>query len=70
MGSWYDEKADVLNIEVEDEKYWNSIELSDDVVIDVSRDGKIISIEILEASKIFFGDSRKVIEMAKIADKE
>ncbi len=36
------------------------------VVIDISRDGSITSIEILRASKVFSGDVRSVIEHAKL----
>lgn len=61
---WYDKEADVLNIELNDKKYWKSIELPNGVIFDVSHDGAITSIEVLNASKLFFGDTKKVIEMA------
>ena len=61
----YDKEADVLNIDLEDKEYWKSIELPNGMVMDIARDGSIISIEILWASKFFSGDARKVIEMAK-----
>ena len=64
MENWYDKKEDIFNIEVSDKEYWKSIELPNGVVIDISKDGSIISIEILRASKIFSGDVRKVIEVA------
>lgn len=67
MERWYDQEEDILNIELEDKKYWKSVELPNGVVIDVSKDGSIISIEILKASKVFSGDVRKVIETAQIA---
>ena len=62
---WYDEEADILNIEIDDKEYWKSIELPNGIVIDISKDGSITSIEILRASKLFLGDTRKVIELAK-----
>ena len=61
----YDKEADVLNIDLEDKEYWKSIELPNGIVMDIAKDGSIISIEILWASKFFSGDARKVIEMAK-----
>jgi uncharacterized protein YuzE len=64
--TWYDKEADVLNIELDDKKYWKSIELPNGMVVDISKDGGITSIEILNASKFFFGDAKKVIEMAKL----
>ena len=63
---WYDEEADVLNIEINDEEYWKSIEFPNGFVIDISKDGAINSIEILNASKNFRGDAHKVIESAKL----
>ncbi len=61
----YDKDADVLNIDLENKEYWKSIELPNGIVMDISKEGSIISIEILWASKFFSGDARKVIEMAK-----
>ena len=61
----YDKEADVLNIDLEDKEYWKSIELPNGMIVDIAKDGSIISIEILWASNFFSGDARKVIEMAK-----
>ncbi|MFH1585736.1 MAG: DUF2283 domain-containing protein [archaeon] len=63
--TWYDKEADVLNIELNDKEYWKSIELPNGVVLDIAKDGTITSIEILGASKLFFGDAKKIIDMAK-----
>ncbi len=65
MENWYDKKEDILNIQILDKEYWKSIELPNGIIIDISKDGSIAAIEILEASKIFSGDIRKVIEKAK-----
>jgi len=62
---WYDKEADVLNIEIDDKEYWKSIELPNGVVFDIAKDGGITSIEVLNASKLFFGDAKKIIEMAE-----
>lgn len=62
--TWYDKEEDILNIQFK-EDYWKSIELPNGVTIDLAKDGSIASIEIIGASKIFSGDTRKVIEMAK-----
>ena len=67
---WYDEEADVLNIEINDDEYWKSIELPNGFVIDISKDGTITSIEILGASKKFLGDAHKIIESAKSVSEE
>ena len=61
---WYDKEADILNVEINDEEYWKSIELPNGLVIDISKDGSMTSIEILNASKVFYGDAQKVIENA------
>ena len=63
---WYDEESDILNLEINDKEYWKSIELPNGVVLDIATDGSITSIEILRASKLFFGDAHKVIERARI----
>ena len=65
MENWYDSESDILGIHLEDKEYWKSIELPNGIIIDISKDGKIIGIEILRASKIFSGDIKKVLEMAK-----
>jgi uncharacterized protein YuzE len=61
----YDQEEDILNIELQEGKYWKSVELPQNIVIDIAKDGAILSIEILKASKIFSGDARKVIEAVK-----
>jgi len=67
MKSYYDQKEDILDIELQKKDYWKSIELPNGIIIDIAKDGSIISIEILKASKIFLGDNKRVIEMAKSA---
>ncbi len=64
MKSWYD-KEDVLNVEISDDEYWKSIELPNGIVIDIGKKGTITGIEILRASKIFSGDVKRVIEVAR-----
>ena len=63
MEEWYDKDEDVLNIELTNGDYWKSIELPNGVIIDIDKEGKIKGIEILRASKVFSGDTKKVIEM-------
>ncbi|MBI1978434.1 MAG: DUF2283 domain-containing protein [Candidatus Aenigmarchaeota archaeon] len=65
MESWYDKEEDVLNVEISDDEYWKSIELPNGVVIDIGKKGTITGIEILRASKIFSGDVKRVIEVAR-----
>ena len=66
MESWYDKEEDILNIQLKDEEYWKSIELPNSIVIDISKTGKVMAIEILRASMVFSGDTKKVIKMAKL----
>ena len=63
MEQWYDKEEDVLNMELSDGDYWKSIELPNGIIIDLDKNGKILSIEILRASQIFSGDEKKVIEL-------
>ncbi|MBS3145371.1 DUF2283 domain-containing protein [Candidatus Woesearchaeota archaeon] len=67
MENWYDREEDILSVQLKEGEYWKSIELANGIVFDVSKDGSILSVEILRASKIFSGDVKKVIETAKQA---
>ena len=64
MRNWYDKEEDILGIQIKEAEYWKSIELPNGIVIDISKNGEVIGIEIHKASKIFSGDIRKVIESA------
>ena len=65
MEQWYDQEEDILGVRLQEKRYWKSIELLNGIVIDVSKDGSVIGIEIPGASKIFSKDTRKVIESAE-----
>lgn len=65
MESTYDEEEDILDIQIKEGDYWKSIELSDSIILDIAKDGSILSIEILSASKIFLKDAKKFLEAAK-----
>jgi uncharacterized protein YuzE len=67
MEKIYSKEQDVMNIQLSDKPYWKSVELPNGIVIDVSKDGSIITIEILQASKVFSGDVKNVIETSKLA---
>jgi len=69
MENWYDSEEDVLGIHFQDKEYWKSIELPNGIVIDVSKDGAVIGIEIFKASIIFSGDVKNVIDAAKTVEK-
>lgn len=62
---WYDDEADILNVELNDKEYWKSIELGNGVVIDIAKDGSMTSIEILNASKTLRGEAHRIIESAQ-----
>ncbi|MBU4246161.1 MAG: DUF2283 domain-containing protein [Nanoarchaeota archaeon] len=47
----YDPKADAMNIRFQKGKYEISKEIADGIIIDYTKGGKVISIEILDASK-------------------
>lgn len=67
MRNWYDKEEDILGIQIKEAEYWKSIELPNGIILDVSKNGEIVGIEIHKASKIFLGDIKKVIEKAKIS---
>lgn len=50
---WYDREEDVLGIQLSDKKYLKSVEVSENVVVDLSDDWQIIGIEIYNASRSF-----------------
>ena len=52
MEQWYDEEEDILGVRLGNEEYWKSVELPNGIVIDLSKDGKIIGIEISGAKNI------------------
>ena len=62
--TWYDKEEDVLGIQLSDEKYWKSIELPNGIVIDITKNGKIIGLEIANAKNLFKGKTKKVLEAA------
>ncbi len=62
--TWYDSEEDILNIELKDGTYWKSIELKEGIVIDIAKDGTILSIEILAASKTLSRDGKKILDKA------
>jgi len=64
--SFYDAEEDILSIDVAGGDYWKSIELPGGILIDISKDGEVIGLEIWQASKLFLGDKRKVLEAARV----
>ena len=69
MKNWYDSEEDILGSQIKEGEYWKSIELPSGIVIDVSKNGEVIGMEIHKASRIFSGDVKKVIESAKHTSK-
>ncbi|MBI5700889.1 DUF2283 domain-containing protein [Candidatus Saganbacteria bacterium] len=47
----YDEKLDAMYIRFNDSPYFESDETKDGIILDYNRSGKVIGIEILDASK-------------------
>ena len=47
----YDPETDIMDIKFSEGKYDVSEEVREGIIVDFSKDGKIISIEILDASK-------------------
>ena len=63
---WYDQEEDVLAIQVTHGKYWKSVEVSKDVVLDLSDDGKIIGVEIFQAKRHLKKDAPLVVAKASV----
>lgn len=64
MKKWYDKEEDIIGLQLANGEYWKSIELPNGVVIDISKDGQIIGIEIHNAKQVFSGEARKVLQAA------
>lgn len=47
----YDEQADAISIRFKQSRYHESDEISDGVILDYDRKGRVIGIEILDASR-------------------
>ncbi|MEM3085079.1 MAG: DUF2283 domain-containing protein [Nitrososphaerales archaeon] len=62
---WYDADEDVLGIQFSKRKYWKSVEVASNVVVDLSTNGEIIGIEILKAKESFKKDVPVIISNAK-----
>jgi len=64
----YDPKYDILNIEfLPDEKIVDSFEI-DGVIIDYGKEGKIVSIEVIDASKRTKNDPLDLIDFKVIKE--
>jgi len=63
---WYDDEEDVLGIQVANGKYWKSVEVSKNVVLDLSNDGKIIGVEIFQAKRHLKKDAPLVVAKASV----
>jgi uncharacterized protein YuzE len=50
---WYDSEEDILAIQVSEKKYWKSVEIAPNVVVDISKTGQITGFEISNAKKSF-----------------
>ncbi|MBU0662531.1 MAG: DUF2283 domain-containing protein [Candidatus Diapherotrites archaeon] len=64
--TWYDKEEDIMGIQLFNGDYWKSIELPNGIVIDISKDGKVLGMEIANAKRIFSGETKKVIEAAAL----
>ncbi len=62
---WYDADEDVLGIQFSKKKYWKSVEVASNVVVDLAKNGEIIGIEILKAKESFKQDVPMIISSAR-----
>ncbi len=59
-----DKEADALYLQLSDEEVESSEEVSDGVILDYTADGRLVGIEILDASKKSHADALKHINIA------
>ncbi len=71
--TWYDSEEDVLGIQLARKKYWKTVEVSQDIAVDLSDDGDIIGLEVFHAKQHFKKDAPLIVSKArqalKITDK-
>ncbi|MDG6900893.1 MAG: DUF2283 domain-containing protein [Nitrososphaerota archaeon] len=60
----YDEKEDALGIQLKSRGYWKSVEVSNNVVMDLTKEGEIIGIEILGVRDTFKKDAPLIVSRA------
>ncbi len=65
--TWYDREEDILGIQLSRGAYWKSVELSNGIVFDISKTGKILGIEVPNAKRVFSGKTKKVLQAALAA---
>ncbi|GEM_PF-1580629 len=62
---WYDAEEDILGIQIGKKQYWKSVEVAPNVVVDLSKNGEIIGVEILKAKESFKQNAPVIISSAK-----
>lgn len=62
--TWYDEKEDVLGMHVKDKLSWRSVEVSRQVIVDLSKEGEIVGVEIHGAKQFFKKDAPLIVSKA------
>ena len=61
----YDFKHDILFFKTKDRKYSKSIELLDNIVIDVDKEGFLVGIQIFDASEFLNLDKKEILSIPK-----
>ncbi len=62
--TWYDEEEDVLGMHVKGKPSWGSVEVGKNVVVDLSKEGEIVGVEILGAKQFFKKDIPLIVSKA------
>jgi uncharacterized protein YuzE len=61
---WYDKEADAIGIHLRNKRSWKSVEISKNVVVDLSKKGEIVGIEILGVKEAFKKDAPLIVSKA------
>ena len=67
MKFYYDNKVDVLSIRFNDRRYFESDEISEGVIFDYDKSGKIIAIELLDVSQKFPSDFKNKLKKKEVS---
>ncbi|MDP6293179.1 MAG: DUF2283 domain-containing protein [Candidatus Woesearchaeota archaeon] len=69
MKHTYDKEVDILNIQLEEKPSWECTE-SGNFILDFDKEGDLIGIEVRQASKVFTGKTKKILEEGLVENKK
>lgn len=66
MPVWYDCEEDILGIQIQTGRYWKTVQLKNRLLVDISKKGKILGLEIPHAKKLFSKPHQLLLQNVQI----